>query len=665
VGVSSGKAYFETKITDEGLCRVGWSTRSATLELGKDKQSFGWGGTGTKSWNSNFDPYGEAFGLNDVIGCYLDLEGLTVSFTKNGKHFGTAFEISAELKGKRFYPAVLLKNAELQVSFRVGTAYPLAPGFTDYQGVATLADEAAILASTAEQAAATKRPEGKQDTKNSCIAIVLEPSRDLALQVYDEMQRFAENLVEPKLTSVLCIGGQLGNKRKEMENKLREGAHIVVGTIGILESLLKRRKLNLSQCRLFIMDEADSMVDTQTLRQVMGIHAKLPPTGVQKIICSATLHSAGITSLAADICSFPQWVDLKGRDSVPETVDHVLVHVNPLTDKDEWRKPQGNTLQPYLGRFQNTVLCNKGDTPIFTDGIAQAQFGAELAQKIVSGDKQQDVLSEGIKRLKLVYLMQLLLRFRPEQCMIFCRTRVDCDNVEKFILTAQKARKFRHKTDSGPQGFLSCVTLHSDLPQNQRNINLSAFKEGYVRLLICTDVAARGIDVAGLPMMINLTLPDTEEKYIHRVGRVGRRGEPGVAISLVSETKERVWWHSQTCKAKGKRNSKIPCTDTRLVNHKTNKGGCTTYLNELELVTKIRQRLQMADVRIPVLDMKNLAKEKKRVDKIFKKSRAANQQSMSKHLVELQPVVAELAELEREAQDAYHYNIQKWSNILV
>lgn len=67
-------------MTDEGLCRVGWSSAMATREVGVDKQSFGFGGTGKKSFSKQFDSYGEAFGLNDVIGCYLDLDNKTISY---------------------------------------------------------------------------------------------------------------------------------------------------------------------------------------------------------------------------------------------------------------------------------------------------------------------------------------------------------------------------------------------------------------------------------------------------------------------------------------------------------------------------------------------------------------------------------------------------------
>merc|ERR1712070_878841 len=103
----------------------------------------------------------------------------------------------------------------------------------------------------------------------------------------------------------------------------------------------------------------------------------------------------------------------------------------------------------------------------------------------------------------------------------------------------------------------SCACVHSD--RKDRNQNLQAFKNGELRFLICTDVVARGIDIRGVPYVINVTLPDEKEYYVHRIGRVGRAERMGLAISLVSTVKEKVWYHK--CKNRGG----LGCTNTRLV----------------------------------------------------------------------------------------------------
>ena len=135
-----------------------------------------------------------------------------------------------------------------------------------------------------------------------------------------------------------------------------------------------------------------------------------------------------------------------------------------------------------------------------------------------------------------------------DQGMIFCRTKLDCDNLEKFLVSA------------GDKS-ISCVCLHGDRKPQERQQNLQKFKvcdnlsptcsvlkssakflkDRRVNFLICTDVAARGLDVKGLPFMINVSLPDDKSNYVHRIGRVGRAERMGLAISLVSTVQEKVF----------------------------------------------------------------------------------------------------------------------------
>jgi len=120
--------------------------------------------------------------------------------------------------------------------------------------------------------------------------------------------------------------------------------------------------------------------------------------------------------------------------------------------------------------------------------------------------------------------------------------------------------------------------VHSDKRPDERKANLESFKKGEAKFLICTDVAARGIDIAGLPYVINVTLPDEKSNYLHRIGRVGRAERMGLAISLVSTVPEKVWYHN--CPSKGK-----SCNDTRL----KEKGGCTIWYNEMGVRQWLKQ----------------------------------------------------------------------------
>jgi ATP-dependent RNA helicase DDX1 len=167
------------------------------------------------------------------------------------------------------------------------------------------------------------------------------------------------------------------------------------------------------------------------------------------------------------------------------------------------------------------------------------------------------------------------------------------------------------------------------------------------RFLICTDVAARGIDVAGLPYVINMTLPDESEQYIHRIGRVGRADRMGLAISLVSPVPEKVWYHSN-CSKKG-----APCSQRSLVAE----GGCTVWFNEPEYLRAVEARLDMG---IPQLDPQDfslpeeLASLGVEYGEVYVDTAAEESRKRSAfHLDLLAPAMHELATMEYEAQNIF------------
>lgn len=166
-----------------------------------------------------------------------------------------------------------------------------------------------------------------------------------------------------------------------------------------------------------------------------------------------------------------------------------------------------------------------------------------------------------------------------------------------------------------------------------------------VRFLICTDVAARGIDVEGLPYVINMTLPDEAEQYIHRIGRVGRADRLGLAISIVSPVEERVWWH--TCKSRGKDGK---CVRRDLVSE----GGCTIWFNEPEYLREVEKRLDMP---IPELDPEDLSlpEELKSLNVAYGELYVENEEALRSafHLDLLAPRLHELVTMEHEAQNMF------------
>lgn len=221
----TGKYYFEAIVTDEGLCRVGWSTEQANLDLGTDKFSFGFGGTGKKSNNKNFDSYGEEFGMHDVIGCCLDLEKYEIRFFKNGKDLGVAFSIPNNLRNSTFYPAVTLKNAEMSFNF----------GATDFK---QKIPDGYVAVSRVDSKNVVQNPRATnsgvgQDfvpKPNAPQAIIIEPSRELAEQTLNQIVKFKKFLKDPVVRELLIIGGV--NVREQL-SVLQQGVDILVSKFKI------------------------------------------------------------------------------------------------------------------------------------------------------------------------------------------------------------------------------------------------------------------------------------------------------------------------------------------------------------------------------------------------------------------------------------------------
>lgn len=324
-----GKYCFEAIICDEGLCRVGWSTLKANLDLGTDRFSFGFGGTGKKSHNKQFSDYGEAFGKSDVIICVLDLDRNEISFSKNDINLGVAFCIPDNLRNETFYPAVVLKNAEILFNF--GDAefkHTIPAGCVPCTKIDSnnIAENSMSLSSNS--------PADLQPKSNAPQAIIIEPSRELAEQTMDQIVKFKKYLKEPFIKELLVVGKV--NIREQIEH-LKSGVDIIVATPGRLEDLIDAGQILLTHCRFFVLDEADGLLKANYGNLIENIHKRIPKVTsdsqrLQMIVCSATLHSFEVKKMAEKLMHFPTWVDLKGEDSVPETVHHVVTIIDPQRD---------------------------------------------------------------------------------------------------------------------------------------------------------------------------------------------------------------------------------------------------------------------------------------------------------------------------------------------
>lgn len=593
-----GKYYYESTVTDEGLCRVGWSTTKAKLDLGTDRFGYGFGGTGKKSNNRQFDDYGEAYGMHDVIGCCLDFDNNEISFYKNGISLGSAFLIDGNMHNETFYPAVVLKNAEMSFNFGVTSFKHTVPkGF--------------IAISKADSNKIVKNPLSTPDSlnakdmqpkPNAPQAIIIEPSRELAEQTYNQIVKFKKYLKDPPVKELLLIGGV---SVKEQLSVLQSGVDIIVATPGRLEDLIGGGHLLLTHCRFFVLDEADGLLKQGYTELIDRLHKQIPKITMdgrrlQMIVCSATLHSFEVKKMAERLMHFPTWVDLKGEDAVPETVHHCVCLVDPQRDTS-WQSLRQH---------------------VQTDGVHnQDNVGPNV--------QNPETFSEAVKILKGEYCIQAIDEHKMDRAIIFCRTKLDCDNLENYLKQRGGAK-------------YSCVCLHGDRKPQERKANLEKFKRQEAKLLICTDVAARGLDITGLPYMINITLPDEKSNYVHRIGRVGRAERMGLAISLVSTVPEKVWYHGEWCSSRGRN-----CWNTRLTDQK----GCCIWYNEKNYLAEIEDHL---NVTIQQVD-KTLKVPMNEFDgKVVYGQKLQNAGTGYKdHVNQLVPAVRKLTDLELKSQSLY------------
>lgn len=173
---------------------------------------------------------------------------------------------------------------------------------------------------------------------NSPLALIIEPSKELAEQTYQQIQLFKKHLTDPPIKELLIVGGI---PMKEQLRVLENGVDICVATPGRLDDLIMSNQLSLNQVRFFILDEVDGLLTQGHRELIMKIYNRIPKVSadarrLQLIVCSATLHNFEVKKLADQIMYFPTWIDLKGQDSVPDTIHHCVCLMDPIDD-GSWR----------------------------------------------------------------------------------------------------------------------------------------------------------------------------------------------------------------------------------------------------------------------------------------------------------------------------------------
>ncbi len=284
-------------------------------------------------------------------------------------------------------------------------------------------------------------PSAEADRPAKSGVLVLAPTRELAVQIEDEIHGLAYHT---SVTSAAIYGGvEMGTQ----ERALRAGVDIIVATPGRLMDHMRQQNADLTGIELLVLDEADRMMDMGFWPDVQRIIAAIPSQR-QTLLFSATMPDE-VMRLALEIVRDPKYVQVGQRSAPARTITH-RVHVVAAGEKLNW-------LIEHLRRPEGPVL-------------------------------------------------------------IFSRTKIGADRLAQKLAAAG----------------IRCAALHADRTMDQRRQAVEGFRGGRYKVLVATDIAARGLDIDGIHTVINYELPDSSDSYVHRVGRTGRADETGHALTLVA-----------------------------------------------------------------------------------------------------------------------------------
>lgn len=279
--------------------------------------------------------------------------------------------------------------------------------------------------------------------ENAPQALVVTPTRELAMQVKDEIF----NIGRFKRIKACAVFGKAPFRVQERE--LKQKTHIVVGTPGRLIDHIEQKTLDTSQIRYLVIDEADEMLNMGFIDQLNQIIETLPKKR------TTLLFSATVPSDIENLCA-----------ACMQTPGHIEI------------------------QSQNHAF----------DRIVQMRYDVD-------------------ERDKFDLLRDITVVENPDSCMIFCNMKMTVDDV------------YQRLKDEG----YTCSRIHGGMAQRDRMRELDGFKRGKVHYLVATGVAARGIDVDNVSLVINYDIPEDPESYVHRIGRTARRGLEGRAATFVSQ----------------------------------------------------------------------------------------------------------------------------------
>jgi ATP-dependent RNA helicase RhlE len=283
----------------------------------------------------------------------------------------------------------------------------------------------------------------KPRVQYGCRMLVLSPTRELAAQIADKFRDYGKYLG----LTVQCVFG--GMPIFTQKKKLQSGTDILVATPGRLLDLIEQRALSLKDVEIFVLDEADQMMDLGFIHALKRIDQLLPKKR-QTLFFSATMPKA-IAELGNRFLNNPVRVSVAPAATTAERVEQFVTFVN--------------------------------------QSEKQALLNHRLKDEAV------------------------------DRALVFTRTKHGADRV------------VRHLAGAG----IKAAAIHGNKSQGQRTAALQGFRLGHIRILVATDIAARGIDVPGVSHVFNYELPNVPDQYVHRIGRTARAGADGMAVSFVAD----------------------------------------------------------------------------------------------------------------------------------
>jgi ATP-dependent RNA helicase RhlE len=282
--------------------------------------------------------------------------------------------------------------------------------------------------------------DGQHNGRPQLRSLIVTPTRELAIQIGENIREYAKNT---NIKHAVIFGGV---KQHDQVRSMKQGVHILIATPGRLLDLIGQGFISLREVKLFVLDEADRMLDMGFIHDINKLIDMLPKQR-QSLFFSATMPE-NIVSLSRKILNNPVKVEVTPASTTAETIQQYMYYTNR--------------------------------------------------------DKKTSLLTHIIEDRSI------------DQALVFSRTKHGADRIARNLKKAG----------------IDASSIHGDKSQPQRQKALKSFKAGNTRVLVATDIAARGIDIDKLKYVINFDVPNEPESYVHRIGRSGRAGEEGVALSI-------------------------------------------------------------------------------------------------------------------------------------